>query len=80
MSDAELGRRAIQVAHHADANRGHCCWPPRGLQTTGDASFCTPWTYLGTPAVTLPLLQSGAGMPLGVQIIKSDGRGGGNGR
>jgi len=42
---------------------------PRGLQTTGDASFCTLWTYLGTPAVTLPLLQSAAGMPLGVQLV-----------
>jgi Asp-tRNA(Asn)/Glu-tRNA(Gln) amidotransferase A subunit family amidase len=42
---------------------------PRGLQTTGDASFCTLWTYLGTPAITLPLLQSAAGMPLGVQLV-----------
>jgi Asp-tRNA(Asn)/Glu-tRNA(Gln) amidotransferase A subunit family amidase len=42
---------------------------PRGLQFTGDASFCTLWTYLGTPAVTLPLLQSPAGMPLGVQLV-----------
>ena len=42
---------------------------PRGLEFTGDASFCTLWTYLGTPAVTLPLLQSPAGMPLGVQLV-----------
>src|SRR3970282_601491 len=42
---------------------------PRGLESTGDASFCTIWTYLGTPAVTLPLLQSAAGMPLGVQLV-----------
>jgi Asp-tRNA(Asn)/Glu-tRNA(Gln) amidotransferase A subunit family amidase len=42
---------------------------PRGLESTGDASFCTIWTYLGTPAVTLPLLQSPAGMPLGVQLV-----------
>ena len=26
-------------------------------------SFCTTWTYLGTPAVTLPLLQGENGMP-----------------
>jgi Asp-tRNA(Asn)/Glu-tRNA(Gln) amidotransferase A subunit family amidase len=42
---------------------------PRGLQATGDPVFCTLWTYLGTPAVTLPLLQSPAGMPLGVQLV-----------
>jgi Asp-tRNA(Asn)/Glu-tRNA(Gln) amidotransferase A subunit family amidase len=42
---------------------------PRGLETTGNPIFCTIWTYLGTPAVTLPLLRSAAGMPLGVQLI-----------
>jgi Asp-tRNA(Asn)/Glu-tRNA(Gln) amidotransferase A subunit family amidase len=42
---------------------------PRGLESTGDACFCTTWTYLGTPAVTLPLLQSPAGLPLGVQLV-----------
>ncbi|MBI2160597.1 MAG: amidase [Candidatus Rokubacteria bacterium] len=42
---------------------------PRGLETTGDPIFCTLWTYLGTPAVTLPLLWSEAGMPLGVQLV-----------
>ncbi len=42
---------------------------PHGLGTTGDPIFCTTWTYLGTPAVTLPLLGSAAGMPLGVQLV-----------
>jgi Asp-tRNA(Asn)/Glu-tRNA(Gln) amidotransferase A subunit family amidase len=42
---------------------------PRGLETTGSPIFCTTWTYLGTPALTLPLLRSGAGMPLGVQLV-----------
>jgi len=42
---------------------------PRGLTTTGDPIFCTLWTYLGTPALTLPLLRSTAGMPLGVQLV-----------
>jgi Asp-tRNA(Asn)/Glu-tRNA(Gln) amidotransferase A subunit family amidase len=50
---------------------------PPGLETTGDPIFCTVWTYLGTPAVTLPLLQSAAGMPLGVQLV---GRRGGDAR
>jgi Asp-tRNA(Asn)/Glu-tRNA(Gln) amidotransferase A subunit family amidase len=42
---------------------------PRGLETTGDPIFCTLWTYLGVPAVTLPLLQSKASMPMGVQLV-----------
>jgi Asp-tRNA(Asn)/Glu-tRNA(Gln) amidotransferase A subunit family amidase len=42
---------------------------PKGLESTGNPIFCTTWTYLGTPAVTLPLLRSGAGMPLGVQLV-----------
>ncbi len=42
---------------------------PRGLESTGNPIFCTLWTYLGTPAVTLPLLRTPAGMPLGVQLV-----------
>jgi Asp-tRNA(Asn)/Glu-tRNA(Gln) amidotransferase A subunit family amidase len=42
---------------------------PPGLESTGDPIFCTLWTYLGTPAVTLPLLRSAAGLPLGVQLV-----------
>jgi Asp-tRNA(Asn)/Glu-tRNA(Gln) amidotransferase A subunit family amidase len=46
---------------------------PRGLESTGDPIFCTTWTYLGTPAVTLPLMQSETGMPLGVQLVARRG-------
>ena len=46
---------------------------PHGLATTGDPIFCTIWTYLGTPAVTLPLLRSTTGMPLGVQLVARRG-------
>lgn len=42
---------------------------PRGLDSTGNPVFCSTWTYLGTPAVTLPLLQGENGLPLGVQLI-----------
>ncbi len=38
-------------------------------EATGNPVFCTTWTYLGTPAVTLPLLRSEAGLPLGVQLV-----------
>jgi Asp-tRNA(Asn)/Glu-tRNA(Gln) amidotransferase A subunit family amidase len=42
---------------------------PRGLDRTGNPAFCTMWTYLGTPAVTLPLLQGENGLPIGVQLV-----------
>jgi len=38
-------------------------------ETTGNPVFNTIWTYLGTPAVTVPLLQGEAGLPLGVQLV-----------
>ena len=42
---------------------------PRGLDSTGNPAFCTLWTYLGTPAVTLPLLTAENGLPIGVQLV-----------
>ncbi len=42
---------------------------PRGLESTGNPVFCSIWTYLGTPAITLPLMNSEAGLPLGVQLV-----------
>lgn len=41
---------------------------PKGLQSTGSPIFCALWTYLGVPAVTLPLLAAD-GLPLGVQLV-----------
>ncbi|NJM34112.1 MAG: hypothetical protein HC850_04675 [Rhodomicrobium sp.] len=41
---------------------------PHGLDATGDPIFCTLWTYLGVPAINLPLLEVD-GMPLGVQLV-----------
>ncbi len=42
---------------------------PVGLESTGNPAFCTIWTLLGLPAVTLPLLRAGDGMPIGVQLV-----------
>ncbi|MBM3566492.1 MAG: amidase, partial [Alphaproteobacteria bacterium] len=42
---------------------------PVGLDATGNPIFCTIWTYLGLPAVTLPLLAGPNGLPVGVQVV-----------
>lgn len=45
---------------------------PKDHNTTGSPVFCGLWTYLGVPAVTLPLLEAD-GMPMGVQLIGARG-------
>jgi Asp-tRNA(Asn)/Glu-tRNA(Gln) amidotransferase A subunit family amidase len=50
---------------------------PAGLESTGDPAFCTLWTMLGLPSMSLPLLQGANGLPLGVQLVgprHGDGR------
>ena len=42
---------------------------PRGLDSTGDPSFCTLWTLCGMPAISLPLMRGANGLPLGVQLV-----------
>ncbi|MEX2220971.1 MAG: amidase [Candidatus Rokuibacteriota bacterium] len=42
---------------------------PAGLESTGEPTFCTLWTMLGLPAVSLPLLEGANGLPLGVQLV-----------
>ena len=41
---------------------------PARLDITGDPSFCTLWTLVGFPAVTVPTGLSEAGLPFGVQL------------
>jgi Asp-tRNA(Asn)/Glu-tRNA(Gln) amidotransferase A subunit family amidase len=42
---------------------------PKGLDSTGDPSFCTLWTLTGLPALSLPLMHGANGLPLGVQLV-----------
>ena len=42
---------------------------PRGLEYTGDAEYCAPWTFVGAPAVTLPAGFGSNGLPLGIQLV-----------
>jgi Asp-tRNA(Asn)/Glu-tRNA(Gln) amidotransferase A subunit family amidase len=46
--------------------------PP--ADTTGDPRFCTPWTLLGVPTITVPTGTGPAGLPLGLQIVSAPGR------
>jgi Asp-tRNA(Asn)/Glu-tRNA(Gln) amidotransferase A subunit family amidase len=39
------------------------------IETTGSPIFCSTWSYLGTPAISLPLLASENGLPIGVQLV-----------
>ncbi len=50
---------------------------PKGLDSTGNPVFCTPWTFCGVPALSLPLLQGECGLPVGLQLVArfgDDGR------
>jgi Asp-tRNA(Asn)/Glu-tRNA(Gln) amidotransferase A subunit family amidase len=42
---------------------------PVGLDYTGDAEFCAPWTLLGAPALSLPAGFGRHGLPLGIQVV-----------
>ena len=46
---------------------------PLGLASTGDPRMNAPWTALGTPAVSIPLLVSNA-LPLGLQVTADHGQ------
>ncbi len=46
---------------------------PARLDITGDPSFCTLWSLVGFPAVTLPTGLSEGGLPYGVQLAARAG-------
>jgi Asp-tRNA(Asn)/Glu-tRNA(Gln) amidotransferase A subunit family amidase len=46
---------------------------PAGLEATGSPIMNTIWTFCGTPAINLPLLQSPEGLPIGVQVVGEKG-------
>ena len=46
---------------------------PASLQSTGDPSFCTIWTLLGVPGISIPTGLGSRGLPLGLQVIGNQG-------
>ncbi|HYH40450.1 MAG TPA: amidase [Burkholderiales bacterium] len=41
---------------------------PATLEETGSPAFCTIWTLLGVPAITIPVARGPRGLPLGLQV------------
>lgn len=46
---------------------------PATLEQTGNPAFCSIWSLLGVPAITLPVALGPHGLPLGVQIASASG-------
>jgi Asp-tRNA(Asn)/Glu-tRNA(Gln) amidotransferase A subunit family amidase len=42
---------------------------PEGLASTGDATFCSLWTQVGMPAISIPSGRGPKGLPLGLQVV-----------
>jgi len=42
---------------------------PEGLGSTGDPVMSTIWTFAGLPCISMPLLQTEDGLPIGVQLV-----------
>lgn len=49
---------------------------PEGLESTGDSIFNGVWTFVGAPAVTLPLFTAENGLPMGAQLVGARGHDG----
>jgi len=73
---AALAERArVAAAYAAWAERYDAILTPPaigeapGLESTGDPRFCTSWTLVGAPAITLPTGRGPSGLPLGLQLV-----------
>ena len=42
---------------------------PGSLESTGDPRFNSPWSYAGTPTVSIPCALTAAGMPISLQLV-----------
>jgi Asp-tRNA(Asn)/Glu-tRNA(Gln) amidotransferase A subunit family amidase len=47
--------------------------PPLGLSFTGDPLFCRVWTIVGAPSLSLPLVWTPDGLPVGLQAVAPPG-------
>jgi aspartyl-tRNA(Asn)/glutamyl-tRNA(Gln) amidotransferase subunit A len=42
---------------------------PKGLKSTGDPAFNSPWSFCGFPSITVPSGVSSAELPVGIQLV-----------
>ncbi len=42
---------------------------PKGLGSTGDPTFCAPWSFAGLPAIAIPSGLAQEGLPLAIQLV-----------
>ena len=68
-------RQRVRAVHAALRDRYDVCFTlpatgaaPVGIGSTGDPIFVVPASFLGTPSMSLPVLQA-EGLPLGLQIL-----------
>ena len=81
LADARAGRARLREDVEAlMADHGVDVWvspaapgpAPEGIDDTGDPVMNAPWTYAGTPAVTVPAGEVD-GLPLGLQCVAAHG-------
>jgi Asp-tRNA(Asn)/Glu-tRNA(Gln) amidotransferase A subunit family amidase len=75
---AERGRLREDFAHFVAAYDAVLTPPatgeaPEGIDTSGDPVFCSIWTLLGTPAITVPTGIGPTGLPFGLQLVGAEG-------
>ena len=77
--DAVKKKNALQNSFASFMDRGYSAIitlpatgeAPNSLHVTGDPSFCSIWTLVGAPAITIPTGIGPRGLPLGLQVISA---------
>lgn len=46
---------------------------PKGIETTGDPRYCTPFSCLGMPALNIPVRAETTHLPVGLQLVAPHG-------
>jgi aspartyl-tRNA(Asn)/glutamyl-tRNA(Gln) amidotransferase subunit A len=71
----EQVRRDLRYASMGDETVSLCpatTGPAPATDTTGDPAFNSPWSYTGSPTVSIPIGLSPDGMPLALQLVGSN--------